>query len=176
MKLILKNVDLQFSAKKKKYFTDLVKNVNEFGGGYCSSTDLSGCSKDGNIITTNLSGLGLKLALETGHTYLFGVCKSEHYKRVTTANATNVNGVAISGYAADANKQQIIIVTDDPDSTTNFKTHGYIDITSQGGPVLSSAFTVELYCYDITGEDSSKFDNITFAEIQSGKIGIYADE
>lgn len=172
MKMILKNVDLFFLAKKKKSFKDIINGVNEFGGGYYPVTAGSETTKNGNIIQTTLNVLPLKYKLEKGHTYLIGFKSSSLYVLVKTSNASNTNGVTFAGI--DNDTSAVVKVVQDPTSgNVNFSTHPYLYIKQPQS--TTNDVTYELYLYDITGEDASKFESFTFEQLASGTISVYED-
>ena len=170
MKMILKNVDLSFLSKKKKYFKDIISGVNEFGGGYYPVTAGSETTKNGNAIQTTLNSLPLKYRLEHGHTYLFGFKSSKLYCRVITSNSSDTNGVNMQS-PIDSLEGKVSIVSD-----TEFKSFGsypYITIIQPASE--TNNVTYELYLYDITGEDVSKFESFTFEQLKSGTITVYVE-
>lgn len=172
MKMILKNVDMSFLSKKKKYFKDIISGVNEFGGGYYPVVAGPETTKNGNIIQTTLNTLPLKYKLEQGHTYLFGYKASAHYIMLRTANKYNTNGVMFVNPSGDLNA--VVRVVKDPTSgDVNFRTHPYLYFKQAQNDTKN--ITYELYLYDITGEDESKFASFTFEQLKSGTISVYAE-
>ena len=170
MRMILKNVNLLFLSKKKKYFKDIISGVNEFGGGYYPVTAGSETTKNGNIIQTTLDLLPLKYKLEKGHTYLFGFKSNRLYVLLKTSNESNTNGVT---FAATDNTSAVVKVVKDPTSeNVNFSTHPYLYFKQ---PQNTTNVTYELYLYDITGEDASKFESFTFEQLKSGTISVYEE-
>lgn len=173
MRMILKNVDLSFLSKKKKYFKDIISGVNEFGGGYCPVTAGSETTKNGNIIKTTLNTLPLKYKLEQGHTYLFGFKASEPYCIAKTSNSYSTNGIIIQN--ATATTEGVVSVVKDTESSNvnGFTSHPYITLIQPSG--VTKNVTYELYLYDITGEDVSKFKSFTFAQLTYGTISVYEE-
>lgn len=171
MRMILKNVDLSFLSKKKKYFKDIISCVNEFGGGYYPVTAGSETTKNGNVIQTTLNVLPLKYKLEQGHTYLFGFKAKFLYTLLKTSNSYNTNGVT---FASIDNTSAVVKVVKDPTSeNVNFSTHPYLYFKQPQNATNDT--TYELYLYDITGEDASKFESFTFEQLKSGTISVYEE-
>lgn len=170
MKMILKNVDLSFLSKKKKYFKDIISGVNEFGGGYYPVTAGPETTKNGNIIQTTLNTLPLKYKLEQGHTYLFGFKTNIYYVILKTSNHTNTHGVTFADIQ-DINSAVVGIVRDSTSEDVNFSTHPYLYFKQPQNSTRD--VTYELYLYDITGEDVSKFESFTFEQLKSGTISVY---
>lgn len=171
MKMIFKNVDLSFLVKKKKSFKDIINGVNEFGGGYYPVTAGSETTKNGNIIQTTLNVLPLKYKLEKGHTYLIGVKSSKIYSLVKTSNSSNTNGVTFA--YIDSVSAVVKVVKDPTSKNINFSTHPYLYLKQPQESTVE--VTYELYLYDITGEDASKFESFTFEQLASGTISVYED-
>lgn len=173
MRMIFKNVNLLFLSKKKKYFKDIISGVNEFGGGYYPVTASSETTKNGNIIQTTLNALPLKYKLEQGHTYLFGFKSSAPYCIVKTSNSNDTNGVTMQN--ATANTEGLVSVVRDAESSNvhGFRTYPYVTLVQPAGQTKN--VTYELYLYDITGEDVSKFESFTFAQLTSGTISVYEE-
>lgn len=170
MRMILKNVDLSFLSKKKKYFKDIISGVNEFGGGYYPVTAGSETTKNGNIIQTTLNTLPLKYKLEQGHTYLFGFKSSSHYCFARTANSYDTNGIMMQA-PVDSLIGHVSVVTDT--ESNSFATYPYITLHQASNKTEN--VTYELYLYDITGEDVSKFASFTFEQLKSGTISVYEE-
>ena len=173
MKMILKNVNLSFLSKKKKYFKDIISGVNEFGGGYYPVPASSETTKNGNIIQTTLNTLPLKYKLEQGHTYLFGFKASALYCVARTSNNYSTNGVVM--HSATGNLESTVSVVKDKESSNvdGFASHPYITLIQRSG--FTENVTYELYLYDITGEDASKFESFTFEQLKSGTISVYEE-
>lgn len=171
--MILKNVNLSFLSKKKKYFKDIISSVNEFGGGYYPVTAGSETTKNGNIIQTTLNTLPLKYKLEQGHTYLFGFKSSVPYCMVRTSSTSDTNGVIMQN--ATGSIEGIVSVVKDTESSdvNGFEIYPYITLHQSSGRVEN--VTYELYLYDITGEDASKFESFTFAQLTFGTISVYEE-
>lgn len=172
MKMILKNVDLLFLSKKKKYFKDIISGVNEFGGGYYPVTAGPETTKNGNIIQTTLNTLPLKYKLEQGHTYLYGFKANIINVMLRTSNATNVNGLMLANIV-DIKSTVVGVVKDPTSENINFSTFPYL-IFKQIQNTTKDA-TYELYLYDITGEDENKFKSFTFEQLKSGTISVYEE-
>lgn len=171
MKMILKNVDLSFLSKKKKYFKDIISGVNEFGGGYYPVTAGPETTKNGNIIQTTLNTLPLKYKLEQGHTYLFGFKSSALYCFAKTANSFDTNGVIMQN-PTTSTEGMVSVVNDKESSNVNgFGMYPYITLHQSSDKTEN--VTYELYLYDITGEDVSKFNSFTFSQLKSGTISVY---
>lgn len=170
MRMILKNVDLLFLSKKKKYFKDIISGVNEFGGGYYPVTAGPETTKNGNIIQTTLNTLPLKYKLEQGHTYLFGFKTNSIYNILRTSNATNTGGVMFANIQ-DINSAVVGVVKDPTSEAVNFSTHPYLYFKQRQN--ATEDVTYELYLYDITGENESKFESFTFEQLKSGTISVY---
>lgn len=173
MRMILKNVDLSFLSKKKKYFKDIISGVNEFGGGYYPVPAGPETTKNGNIIQTTINTLPLKYKLEQGHTYLFGFKSSAFYTILRTSNAYNTNGVMFVYASADNVRGVVGIVSDPTSGDVNFRTHPYLYFRQAQNN--TDNVTYELYLYDITGENESKFASFTFEQLKSGTISVYED-
>lgn len=170
MRMILKNVDLSFLSKKKKYFKDIISGVNEFGGGYYPVTAGSETTKNGNVIQTTLNVLPLKYKLEQGHTYLFGFKANRLYTLLKTSNSYNTNGVMFASID-NITSAVVKVVKDSTSGKSNFNTHPYLYF---GQPQdATNDVTYELYLYDITGEDASKFESFTFEQLKYGTISVY---
>lgn len=172
MKMILKNVDLLFLSKKKKYFKDIISGVNEFGGGYYPVPAGPETTKNGNVIQTTLTTLPLKYKLEHGHTYLFGFKASKYYVMLRTSNAYNTDGVTFASIN-DINSAVVRVVKDPTSGDVNFSTHPYLYFNQPQN--ATDNVTYELYLYDITGEDVSKFTSFTFEQLKSGTISVYEE-
>lgn len=170
MKMILKNVDLSFWSKKKKYFKDIISGVNEFGGGYYPITAGPETTKNGNVIQTTLNTLPLKYKLEHGHTYLFGFKSSALYCMVKTSYSSDTNGITMQS-PIDSLEGKVSIVSDT--ESKSFVIYPYITIVQPSNKTEN--VTYELYLYDITGEDVSKFNSFTFAQLKSGTISVYEE-
>lgn len=170
MRMILKNVDLSFLSKKKKYFKDIISGVNEFGGGYYPVTAGSETTKNGNVIQTTLNVLPLKYKLEQGHTYLFGFKTNRLYTLLRTSNSYSTDGVMFASID-NITSAVVKVVKDSTSGKSNFSTHPYLYF---GQPQNSTNdVTYELYLYDITGEDASKFESFTFEKLKYGTISVY---
>lgn len=169
MKLILKNIELSFLSTEKKYFYDLIKDIDEFGGGYYPTKAGEETTRSGNIIKTSLESLPLNFQLEHGHTYLIGAKISTPYSSIRTTNAYNYNGVDFSG-GYSINTPFIAIVTDS-DSTKEFTKFPYLTLFHQDHSTTRST-EYEVYLYDITGEETSKFESMTFDDLRTGKISV----
>lgn len=170
MRMILKNVDLSFLSKKKKYFKDIISGVNEFGGGYYPVTAGSETTKNGNVIQTTLGSLPLKYKLEHGHTYLFGFKASRLYCTARTSNSYDTGGVVMQEEVTTL-EGLVSVVTDS--ESKSFAAYPYITLMPPQGS--SENITYELYLYDITGEDVSKFASFTFEQLKSGTISVYEE-
>lgn len=171
MRMILKNVDLLFLSNKKKYFKDIISDVNEFGGGYYPVPAGPETTKNGNIIQTTLNTLPLKYKLEQGHTYLFGFKSNALYCMVKTSNGYDTRGVVM--HNAVGNLEATVSVVRDTESSNinGFKTYPYILLQQVSSK--TDNVTYELYLYDITGEDASKFESFTFEQLKAGTISVY---
>lgn len=168
--MILKNVDLSFLARKKKKFKELLRDANiAFGGGYCSGKTTSS-SINGNTITTNLSCASLNYKLLANHTYLIGVRCSKLYRTIKTTNSGNMNGVELA-----ANGTDVVKVVADSQDSVSFSSHPYLSVQQPSSVNEKETATFELYLYDITGEDASKFESFTFEQLASGTISVYED-
>lgn len=173
MKMIFKNVDLSFLSKKKKYFKDIISDVNEFGGGYYPVPAGPETTKNGNVIQTTLETLPLKYKLEQGHTYLFGFKPSAPYTMLRTSSAYDTNGVMFVNASADNVRGVVGIVSDPTSGTVNFGAYPYLYFKQPQNNIGN--VTYELYLYDITGEDKSKFASFTFEQLKSGTISVYVE-
>lgn len=171
MRMILKNVNLSFLSKKKKYFKDIISSVNEFGGGYYPVIAGSETTKNSNVIQTTLNVLPLKYKLEKGHTYLIGAKSSRIYSLVKTSNSLNTNGVTFANI--DSASAVVKVVKDPTSENVNFSTHPYLYLKQPQN--ITDNVTYELYLYDITGEDASKFESFTFEQLKSGTIYVYEE-
>lgn len=173
MRMILKNVDLLFLSKKKKYFKDIISGVNEFGGGYYPVPAGPETTKNGNVIQTTLNTLPLKCKLEQGHTYLFGFKSNVLYCMVRTSNSSDTNGVIMHKPVGNL-EATVSVVRDTESSNINgFKVYPYLFL--QQASNRTDNVTYELYLYDITGEDASKFESFTFEQLKSGTISVYEE-
>lgn len=173
MRMILKNVDLSFLSKKKKYFKDIISGVNEFGGGYYPVPAGSETTKNGNVIQTTLNTLPLKYKLEQGHTYLFGFKSSALYCYARTSNSYNTNGVMMQNATASTEGMASVVKDEESSSANGFGEYPYITLHQPSNKTEN--VTYELYLYDITGEDVSKFNSFTFSQLKSGTISVYEE-
>lgn len=171
MKVIFKNCDLKFSSKKKKFFTELLKASNpSFGGGY-SSGNTENCSINENTIVTDLENASINFVLENNHTYLIGAkCQSPNAPNamIKSSNEYNVNGVMFADFTDNVNTKVNIV----ENNRADFKYICFIVIGNRN----KTKVPFEFYIYDITGEDRSKFQSLTFDDLKQGKISIYVDE
>ena len=173
MRMILKNVDLSFLSKKKKYFKDIISGVNEFGGGYYPVPAGPETTKNGNIIQTTLNTLPLKYKLEQGHTYLFGFKSSAHYCYARTSNIGETNGIVMQAAVGDLEGHVSVVKDKESSNVDGFGKYPYITLHQPSNNTKN--VTYELYLYDITGEDVSKFNSFTFSQLKSGTISVYEE-
>ena len=168
MKVIFKNCSLEFSSKKKKIFSELLKASNpSFGGGY-SSGNTENCSINGNTIVTDLENASINFVLENNHTYLVGARCQNPNAIISSANAYNVNGVTFANFTDNVNTKVNIV----ENNRADFKYICFKVVANTN----KTKVTFEFYIYDITGEDKSKFQSLTFDDLKQGEISIYVDE